>query len=71
MSLARDPDEMSPDARVAEVAAILAAGYLRQRQCASKPASPAHKPLDCADAQRPSLNGRLTDREPVHEETGE
>ena len=71
MPFPRDPDEMSPTARLAEVAEILAAGYLRQRKHAAESASPAHKRLDCADDQRPLCDGRLTDREPVHQETRE
>ena len=68
MRYPRDPDEMSPDARRAEVAMLLATGYLRQRQYAMKRASSADKPLDSLDAQRPSCDGRLTDREPVQQE---
>jgi len=70
MPVARDPDDMSPDERVAEVAAILATGYLRQRQHAGNPASPADKPLDCRDAQGPLCVGRLTGGERVQREAG-
>lgn len=55
-----DPDEMTPEQRRSEFAAILAAGYLRQRTAPST-----EKPLDVTGTPaRPCENG-LTD--PVEE----
>lgn len=70
MDFLDDPEDMSPEDRLAEVAAILAAGYLRLRESTSKPAadldSPAstENPLDCSDEPLPLCFEGLTDGEP-------
>ena len=61
MEFLDDPEEMTPEARQAEVAAILAEGYLRQRR--SRPFT--EKPLDCSGRERPCGVDGLTEREPV------
>jgi hypothetical protein len=70
MDFLDDPDEMTPEARLREVAAILAAGYLRLRsgghvlaQEPSGPAAPPDKPLDCVRRPKRPWDRRLTERE--------
>lgn len=55
-----DPDEMTPEQRRSEIAAILAAGYLRQRTGAFT-----EKPLDVSQTPAPPCEDELTD--PVEE----
>jgi len=50
-----DPEEMTPEHRLAEVAAILATGYRRLFT---------EKPLDCPGAPAPVLDEGLTPGEP-------
>ena len=52
MLLDDDPEEMTPDARLGEIACILAAGCLRLRRYDSVPFT--EKPLDCPAAPMPS-----------------
>ena len=61
MDFIDDPEELTPEQRLAEVAAILAAGYLRSR--GSRPFTA--KPLDCAGAPLPLCDEGLTGREPA------
>ena len=56
MEFLDDPEEMTPEQRLGEVAAILAAGYQRLRQ--SRPFT--EKPLDCSGAPAPVLDEGLT-----------
>ena len=66
MEFLDDPEEMTPEQRLAEVAAILAAGYLRVPRSRLDPMAPfTEKPLDCSGRQRPCGFDGLTDREPV------
>ena len=59
-----DPDEMTPEQRLAEIAAILAAAWLRR-----PPTLPfTEKPLDCSAAPMPLCVNGLTDREPARAE---
>ena len=58
-----DPADMCPNAVLAEVAAILATGYLRQRQIAAGVTSFTEKPLDVPGRPRPPLSEGLTARE--------
>ena len=55
-----DPDEMTPEQRRSEIAAILAAGYFRQRTGPST-----EKPLDVSRTPAPPCENGLTD--PVEE----
>ena len=65
MDFLDDPEEMVPEERLAEVAAILAAGYLRLRQARAALAAESppftEKPLDCPRPPAPVLG--LTPRE--------
>jgi hypothetical protein len=70
MDFLDDPEEMSPEQRLAEVAAILAAGYLRMRESRVPPAPDAseapastEKPLDSRRARRPCGDEGLTRRD--------
>ena len=69
MDFLDDPEEMAPEERLGEVAAILAVGYLRTRRSdaplAPDPPPPpfTENPLDCSGEQRPLLVEGLTDRE--------
>ena len=66
MEFLDDPEEMTPEQRLAEVAAILAAGYLRQRRSGLEPMAPfTENPLDCSGRERPCGTDGLTEREPV------
>ena len=66
MEFLDDPEEMTPAQRLAEVAAILAAGYLSVRRSRLEPIAPfTEKPLDCSGDERPCGTDGLTDREPV------
>ena len=56
MEFLDDPEEMTPEQRLSELAAILAAGILRLFT---------EKPLDCSGEERPCGVDGLTDREPV------
>ena len=60
MDFLDDPEEMTAEQRLAEVAAILAAGYLRSR---TRPFT--ENPLDCSDAPMPLCDDGLTDGEPA------
>jgi hypothetical protein len=55
------PEDMTPEQRLAEVAAILAEGYLRSR--GTRPFT--EKPLDCSGAPLPLCDEGLTEREPT------
>ena len=57
MAFEDDPDEMTPEQRLAEVAAILATGWLR------RPFT--EKPLDCSTAPMPLCVNGLAGREPA------
>jgi hypothetical protein len=49
MEFLDDPEEMTPEQRLSEVACILAAGYIRLRR--SRDSAPsAENPLDCSGA---------------------
>ena len=61
MEFLDDPEEMTPEQRLSELAAILGAGYLRSRR--SGPFT--EKPLDCSGDERPCGVDGLTEREPV------
>ena len=64
MEFLDDPEEMTPEARQAEVAAILAAGYLRVRR--SRPFT--EKELDSSDVPLPLCPEGSTDGEPISAE---
>ena len=55
-----DPEEMTPEQRLAEVAAILVAGYLRHKTRLFT-----ENPLDCSDGLMAVCDHGLTDRESV------
>jgi hypothetical protein len=55
-----DPDEMTAEQRLAEVVAILAAGYLRHD---ARPFT--ENPLDCSGGPMAVCDHGLTDRESV------
>jgi hypothetical protein len=69
MDFLERPEEMTPEARVAEIVAILAAGYVRMRRPATEPATGAspppftENPLDCSGAPGPLCAEGLTDGE--------
>ena len=66
MDFLDDPEEMTPEQRLAEIAAILAAGYLRVRRSRPEPVAPfTENPLDCSGDERPCGVDGLTEREPV------
>jgi hypothetical protein len=56
MAFEDDPDEMTPEQRLAEVAAILAAAWLRHPFT--------EKPLDCSAAPMPLCVNGLTETDP-------
>ena len=56
MEFLDDPEEMTPEQRLAEVAAILTVRILRLFT---------EKPLDCSGRERPCGTDGLTEREPV------
>ena len=56
-----DPDEMMPEQRLAEVAAILAAGWLRRPHVLPF----TEKPLDCSDPPMPLCVNGLPRRDPA------
>jgi len=62
-----DPEEMTPEERLHEVAAILAHGYLRLRRSElapeNAPSEPADKPLDYSRRPKRPLARRLTGAE--------
>lgn len=74
MDFLDDPEEMTPEQRLAEVASILAAGYSRLRarlQFAPNPGSPnsfTDKGLDVSGHPRPPVDNGLTVREPAQKE---
>jgi hypothetical protein len=77
MDFLDDPDEMTPEERVAEIAAILAAGYLRLRSphrtlaLDAIPAPPStENPLDCSGEPLPLCDEGLTDGESAPVEVG-
>ena len=57
MSFEDDPQEMTPEQRLADVAAILARAWLRHPFT--------EKPLDCCASPMPLCVNGLPDREPV------
>jgi hypothetical protein len=58
-----DPEEMTPEQRLAEVAGILAAGWLRR-----PPTLPfTEKRLDCSAAPMPLCVNGLTQRDPAED----
>ena len=64
MEFLEDPGEMTPEERLAEVAAILAAGWQRR----SRSAVPfTEKPLDCSAAPIPLCVNGLTQRDPAED----
>jgi len=69
MDFLDNPEEMTPQERMEEVAAILAAGYLRLRSHQAAPAPSnepppfTEKPLDCSGGPRPLCVEGLTDGE--------
>jgi hypothetical protein len=71
MDFLDDPKDMAPDTRLAEVAAILAAGYRRSRGCsevlatASTPPVLTEKELDSSGAPRPLCVEGLTGGDPA------
>jgi hypothetical protein len=71
MAFHDDPEEMTPEQRLREVASILAAGCLRLRaspQPALGPDSPnsfTDKELDVSGHPRPPVDNGLTARDPV------
>jgi hypothetical protein len=67
MDFAEDPEELSPEARLQELASILAAGYLRMKRGAAElafePSAPSpftENPLDCSGGPGPSCVEGLT-----------
>jgi hypothetical protein len=58
MDFLDDPEEMIPEARLAEVATLLATGYLRL-----KTRSFTENPLDCSGGPMAVCDHGLTDRE--------
>ena len=70
MDFLDDPAEMSPSERFSEVAAILAAGYLRLRRHPDLAPAPetAESRLDSRGEPRPPLGAGLTPRDPESEE---
>jgi hypothetical protein len=54
-----DPEEMTPEQRLAEVAGILAAGFRRHPFT--------EKPLDCSAAPMPLCDNGLTQRDPAED----
>jgi hypothetical protein len=58
-----DSSEMTPEARLAEIASILAAGYLRVRR-AHDSAPFTENPLDCSSAPMAVCDNGLADRAP-------
>ena len=68
MDFLDDPEEMEAEQQLREIAAILAAGYLRlldQRTVFASDATPSpENPLDCSDPPAPPLGERSTGREP-------
>jgi hypothetical protein len=68
MLIPRRPADMTVPERLAEVAAILAIGYLRQRQIAAMPTPSTEKPLDVTGQPRPDGDGGSTRGEPVETE---
>ncbi len=71
VSFLDDPKDMTPEARLGEVAAILAAGYLRLRRSATQLAPVAgsppftEKPLDSSGEPLPLCAEGLTGRDPT------
>jgi hypothetical protein len=70
MDFIDDPEDLTPEERTAEIAAILATGYMRLRghvpQLANDaiPAPPStENPLDCSDDRVPLCDEGLTDGE--------
>jgi hypothetical protein len=69
MDFLDDPEEMTPEERLSELAAILATGCHRMRETRAELASsaasttPTEKRLDCPGAPMPLLDTRLTPRE--------
>jgi hypothetical protein len=66
-----DPDEMTPEARLAEIATILAAGFLRLRkrgvEHAADPSPSTENPLDCSGPPMAVCDNRLTQRDPAED----
>jgi hypothetical protein len=57
-----DPEEMTPEQRLAEIATILAAGYFRLRRHNSAPFT--ENPLDCSGAPMAVCGNGLSQRDP-------
>jgi hypothetical protein len=70
MDFITDPEEMSPSERLSELAAILAAGYmrLRKRPELAAPTDPPDSRLDSRGEQRPPLDTALTPGDPGNQE---
>ncbi|MBU1702082.1 MAG: hypothetical protein KJ970_07520 [Candidatus Eisenbacteria bacterium] len=77
MDFLDNPDVMTPEQRLRELAAILAAGYLRLRTRQSELSSPENsnsfgdKELDVSGHPSSCLDNGLTGRDPVQEEVPE
>ncbi|MBU1699668.1 MAG: hypothetical protein KJ970_09250 [Candidatus Eisenbacteria bacterium] len=78
MDFLENPEEMMPEQRLRELAAILAAGFIRLRnrnpELASTPdqsAASTEKPLDVSGHPSSCLDNGLTGRDPVQEEVPE
>jgi hypothetical protein len=63
-----DPEEMTPEERLDEIAAVLAVGYLRLRnRCvehAARPGAFTENPLDCSERPMPLCENGLSQRNP-------
>jgi hypothetical protein len=63
MDILDDPGDMTPEERLAEIVAILAAGYLRVRKASAHLA--ANKRLDGSPTESPPLDVGRAGREPA------
>ncbi|MBU1700159.1 MAG: hypothetical protein KJ831_08415 [Candidatus Eisenbacteria bacterium] len=77
MDFLENPEDMTPEERLRELASILAAGYLRLRTRQSELSSPENsnsfgdKELDVSGDPSLPLDNGLTDRDPVQQEVPE
>ena len=69
-----DPEEMSPQERLDEIAVILVVGYLRLRkrgvEHAASPGTFTENPLDCSERPMHLCENGLTGRDPMPTEVG-
>ena len=74
MDFLDDPEEMTPEERLDEIAAVLAVAYLRLRnrgvEHAARPGAFTENPLDCSERPMPLCENWLTGRDPVPTEVG-